>query len=157
MLAWVAVAVLAAHDLEDEPSRGRVGLSLSGGAAFSSAASAELSGEIEALYLPAKYFRVGVALGGLWARDAVGGGRALIVLEGVLPQWWGEWFFGIGGGAAYTNWSTDWRADGAGRVRVGADLVLFRPLFVGVSISYNVLAPQWLHSGTIDLRVGAAF
>jgi hypothetical protein len=64
---------------------------------------------------------------------------------------------GIAGGAAYTNAAADWHLDGAGRVRIGADLVLFRPLFVGVSISYSVLAPQWLHSGTIDLRFGAAF
>ena len=153
----IAVLILAAHELQDEPSRGRLGLNLSGGAIVAPAPTAQLNGDLEGLWLPAPYLRLGLSAGGFWQQAQTGGTRFLGVVEAAIPQWWGEWFFGIGGGAAYTNWSTDWRADGAGRVRVGADLVLFRPLFVGVSISYNVLAPQWLHSGTIDLRVGAAF
>jgi hypothetical protein len=157
MLAWVAVLVLAAHDLEDDPSRARLGVSLSGGAAFASTATAQLGGELEVLWLPAAYFRIGLDAGGLWQRDSLGGGRALLVLEGAIPQWWGEWFLGLAGGVAYTNGGSAWRLQGLGRARFGADLVLFRPLFVGMSISYSLLASPIIHGASVDLRAGIAF
>jgi hypothetical protein len=159
MLAWVAVLCLAAHDLQDDPSRGRLGLSVSGGAAFTPNATSQLNGELEGLWLPSPYFRIGLDLGGLWHRDALGGARGLIAFDAAIPQWWGEWFVGIGGGAAYANVFPDgaWHAAGAGRARFGADLVLFRPISVGVSISYWLLAVPIVHSASIDLRAGVAF
>jgi hypothetical protein len=157
MLTVAAVLFLAANPLDEDPSRGRLGLNVSGGAAFSSAATAQLSGEVEGLWLPSKNFRIGLSAGGLWVHDALGGARGLLILEGAVPQWWGEWFFGLAGGAAYLNVAGPWQVSGVGRARFGADLVILRPVCMGVAISYSLMAPGIVHTASIDLRLGVAF
>jgi hypothetical protein len=155
----IAVLILAAHELQDEPSRGRLGLNLSGGAIVAPAPTAQLNGDLEGLWLPAPYLRLGLSAGGFWQQAQTGGTRFLGVVEAAIPQWWGEWFAGLAGGVAYANVlpGGDWKWLAAARGRFGADLVLFRPLCVGVAISYALLTPPFVQGVSIDLRAGLAF
>src|SRR4051812_574777 len=99
----IAVLILAAHDLEDAPSRGRLGVNLSGGAIVAPVPTAQLTGDLEGLWLPSPWLRLGLDAGGLWQQGQTGGTRFLAVVEAAVPQWWGEWFAGLAGGVGYAN------------------------------------------------------
>src|SRR5437660_7868137 len=98
--------MLGVVDLDDEPARFRLTAQLSAGANFGRPrfeASPQLGGGLEFGVHPLSWLRLLAAADGLWTYSRFGGVELLGGADLVLPRWWGELFFGVAGGVAYTN------------------------------------------------------
>ena len=102
--------------------------------------------------LPMRYLRLRAGGRGAWSSGANGSVWLEGGLDGVVPTWWGEVYFGAAGGALYS--AAKWLPVVSGRA--GFDLLLARPLYVGLGVSYG-FGVATTHLIALNLRLGLAF
>jgi hypothetical protein len=155
--------VVAVADYDEEPSRWRFGADLSFGPELVTRAAPRpvISGALELGIVPTRHLRLSFAAKGFWEGASLGGVHLLAGADFVLPKWWGEWFVGAAAGAVYANTFMPAGWAWAVRARFGIDILIARPVYVGLAAQYTFVDGQQgaviAHLPELVLRFGVAW